>query len=656
MLFVRAFVLEILICLHVLGGAHLFHRFFPRESPWWGFFIPTLAFVTILNFIEHFVPLPNLVWLLPFTLGGSLWFLAHPQAAWKRLWFPSLLFVGAFTFTLAIKCLQPDVNFYNTEGLTDLSRIVDFTLGDKLPPQDSWLPPYPHDGYYTFMHYGASVLKRLLFIDVGTAYNVGTALLNSLELMVCAAVGYSLSNYRRWVAVLMLIVVAGGFTGSTPIKELIHPSTTNPATSIDLCNQWDQPQYNEFSSLLRYWPPRDSYRLYTPGCYIYYSEFHATMAGHFLDLLTVFGVVEVLRRRRTVVPWVFLAVAPILTVISCPWFFIIVTLLAGPTLILAWLTHRRPWSIQHVLLGTFGTWGLLWPTLGTFAQGSIYQELLWLQLQFVKNDIVMIVIQYWPIYVPWIALCFAWKRFSLAGRWLYLLLVPIFILTEFTYFTNRPTTLEKTLGGCFGIGMVAFYPLLFIQRSYFYRALSGLIVLAAAISLWGWTRSAYNGTDWSGSFMHLQGDHYMQEVPQLRHMEEVLRRLRGQTVLIGKNTVAWFESPSLPAFTENRSFVGWTNAEDSCGHHDEAHPRADDTNAFYNGTMPDPLLFLKANDIAAILVWPGDKMSDDWLAKMKTQLAPDFLYYDCKGTDPDSPDNAGVFIRASAPKNKSGLP
>ena len=50
----------------------------------------------------------------------------------------------------------------NTEGVADMARILDFCFGDKLPPTDSWCPPYDHGGYYTFQHYGASLLTALL--------------------------------------------------------------------------------------------------------------------------------------------------------------------------------------------------------------------------------------------------------------------------------------------------------------------------------------------------------------------------------------------------------------------------------------------------------------------------------------------------------------
>ncbi len=98
MLLLRAGLLELLICFHVLGGAVVFRRLFPRESPWLAFILPTLIVMSVLNFIEHFIALPNLVWLLPFTLGGLFLAMARPRYSWEGMRLrPSLsrdLFMG----------------------------------------------------------------------------------------------------------------------------------------------------------------------------------------------------------------------------------------------------------------------------------------------------------------------------------------------------------------------------------------------------------------------------------------------------------------------------------------------------------------------------------------------------------------------------------
>jgi hypothetical protein len=58
--------------------------------------------------------------------------------------------------------------------------------------------------------------------------------------------------------------------------------------------------------------------------------------------------------------------------------------------------------------------------------------------------------------------------------------------------------------------------------------------------------------------------------------------------------------------------------------------------------MPNPLAFLRNNDIAAVLIYPDDAISDDLLQQFEDQLGSDYFYVDCKG---DGPNNAGVFLR-----------
>ena len=89
MIVFRAAFLEFFLCFHVIGAAVLFRRFFPRESPWLGFFLPILVVLSGLNFIEHFVPLTNLGWLLPLTMGVLVWAMATGGRAWDGLALPS---------------------------------------------------------------------------------------------------------------------------------------------------------------------------------------------------------------------------------------------------------------------------------------------------------------------------------------------------------------------------------------------------------------------------------------------------------------------------------------------------------------------------------------------------------------------------------------
>ena len=69
-------------------------------------------------------------------------------------------------------------------------------------------------------------------------------------------------------------------------------------------------------------------------------------------------------------------------------------------------------------------------------------------------------------------------------------------------------------------------------------------------------------------------------------------------------------------------------------------------NDFYAGKMADPLGFLNANNIAGVIIWPGDKIPDDVIASLKTALAPTYQYVDVRQ---NNWNNAGVFLRVPLP-------
>jgi hypothetical protein len=67
-------------------------------------------------------------------------------------------------------------------------------------------------------------------------------------------------------------------------------------------------------------------------------------------------------------------------------------------------------------------------------------------------------------------------------------------------------------------------------------------------------------------------------------------------------------------------------------------------NDFYDGKNPDPLLFLRQRNIAAVVIWPDDDIKDDILDKLKQQLAPSYQYEDLRDLHNQNPPNCGVFL------------
>jgi hypothetical protein len=457
----RVAFFEFLICVHVIGAAVLFRRFFPRESPWFCFLVPTLGLLCALNFFEHFIALSNLGWLLPITLGGFIWSMLRPGYSWKGLILPSILFVLIFTFTLGLKCLSPDIPNY-TEGTGNMTRVLNYCLGGTLPQTDSWLPPYDYGGYYSFQQYGAAIMKRLFFLDLGTAYNLGFAFLTAWTCLVGVGVAHSISG-KTWIALATALVLLAGFTGIAPLLIFFgHGPDYGVATDINDC--WNDRVRNPF-----WWfSERDQYhpglKLLPPLYTLYYSEFHANLGGSFVTMGSLLASSEVFKRERSNWSWICLLVLPMVILITSAWFFFIVLF----------------FCIGSVA-GVVGL-VLIWPSFFSLSGNPCVQVFHWTG-PVEHTPLWMFLLQWWPVYLPWLFLCFVWRRLDLLARWFHAA-IPLFLVwVEFVTFGDRGLTIEKMWGAAYGAGLVTLVPLVFMRRGLFFRFLSVFVLLAATLCL-----------------------------------------------------------------------------------------------------------------------------------------------------------------------------
>jgi len=648
MLLLRAALLELLVCFHVVGAAVLFRRLFPRESPWLAFIVPILIVMAAFNFLEHYIALPHLGWLLPFTVGGLLWSMARPGYSWEGLRLPAIIFVLVFTWDLFVMSMNPAITA-NTEGVADMARVLDFCLGSKLPATDSWCPPYDHGGYYSFQHYGASLLKRLFSLDIGTGYNMGYNLLNTLTCLVGVGAAFAISGRRTWVALATLLILLANFSGAAVI--LLYWNTAHPVPNlydvfdsrlaIDIGDGWNNPdRHNPFGWIWAHRDPPVVLRLFTPTFNTYFQEFHANLGGHFMTLATLLAANEAFKTERSNWPWICLLVFPLMTIITSTWFVIVVGVLCIGCFVAALFAGKRPGDWRFVLGGTALAFILLWPSVNSLISGSYPVDFHWTpRAQYTAPW--EFVIQWWPIIVPWVCLCFIWGRLSFLARWIHAALPLLLIFVEVATFSDRGLTVEKMWGAVYGAGLVTFLPLIFIERNLVFRLVTVLFLFIGMIFFVTWGKKSID-LEWPPNVMQFRGDIVFQIDPQKKRLLQVLQRFHGVTVLSGKSAEAYNESPSLVGFSENMCYIAWFFQEYQCGHGGEAEYRNKMSTDFYAGTMPNPLAFLRSNDITAVLIYPDDAIPDNILQQFQNQLGSDYFYVDCKG---EGPNNAGVFVR-----------
>ena len=654
---VRDLFLWLIISFHVVGGAVLFRRYFPRESPWFGFLLPVIALPLCLNFIEHFVALPSLLWLLPFTLVGLLYVVFRGGFSWDGLYVPTAAFCLAFAFAFGIRLLNPNIT-PGSDGLTDLSMMLDYCHGEKIPPTDNWLPTMDYRWYYSFQHYGASVMKRMFNLDGGTALNTAHSLLSALTAVAAAAIAFRLSGGKAWVSIVMVVMIEAAFTGSSAYIYLMLQApgdwlADNLSGGYDRVQRLHDP--SPLWHLLGYdtgqFPAGDDgtplrRELQVSGFWTWRDEFHANSSGHFFTLLSVFTVVEILRKEKSNLPWICAILIPPLIVITTMWLVIIDGILCLSAVTLALIIGRRPVDWRWVAYGIGLGLILLWPTFSDITTAPQGGSITWNPPGW-RTPFWEFVVQFWPVIFLWLTACFFWKQIPVGARLVHAF-IPIFLIgiELFNIENDRYNTYEKMWGPVYSAGLVCFFPLMWTNRNLLARVLGVVIMICAFVSLGGRIHSQLSWIPWDSGLFNLQGDGYLTADPQKKRMIQVLSQLRNATVLAGHCEYNYYESPAVTVFTDNRCYIAWFFSEERFGHGGESGVRTQLNNDFYAGKCKDPLGFLTANAIDAVIIWPGDKLSDDFVAQLKTQLAPTYQYEDCRQ---GGADNAGVFLRRPLP-------
>ena len=633
----RILLLSGLICFHVIGAAVLFRRLFPRESPWLAFFLPGLGLITLCNCIEYIVPLPNLAWMLPITMGGGLWCMLNFCVQRKELRFPSALFVIAFAYCLLIRATEPTIPCWS-EGLADLARVIDYCHGDRLPPIDSWLPPFDHGGYYTFQHYGASVLIRLFMIDPGTGCNLSLVFLNAWICLAGAAVGHALTG-KNWIAAMSLLLVAAAFTGGGVIMALFGAHGFDAFLSVDLHHGWADKHDNPLWQLMDADPYQARTRLFPPGLGIYSPQFHPDWGGHLLVLLTLLAVVEVGRETKSNAPWILLIALPAMTVVTSVWYLPVVGFLAAGGGLVAWWMGRRPENLRAALIVAGAAFVMLLPSIGTLITASAPQGV-HLTAKEEHTWHWLFVEQWWPVYVPWLLLVVVWRKLSAEARWVHAAVPLLLLIFEFVTIGWREPTLEKIWSAIYGVGLVCFWPLVLGQRAWPFRIVTLCLIAVLGLSIVDWYRTSAG--NYARFFYRFQGDANVHDSDQQRRILEVADRLKDATILCGLMSWGYNASPGIAGFSNNNCLVGWNYPEELAGHAREADARIAFTNDFYAGKVADPLPYLASHEVAAVLIWPEDQIPDAILAQLQKSLARDYVYIDCKET---YPTNAGLFLR-----------
>lgn len=141
----------------------------------------------------------------------------------RRMLGCGIVFAVVFGYAMLWRFAYPNVDG-SSEKLADFSYICSYLSGQTLPVPDVWLHPYPSNQYYSFQHYAAALMGRLLGLPPGTVYNLGFCLLIGLGGLTFAGVIWLVCR-RLWVRIAVL---AGLVIGGSGMSGVIHLVDKNP--------------------------------------------------------------------------------------------------------------------------------------------------------------------------------------------------------------------------------------------------------------------------------------------------------------------------------------------------------------------------------------------------------------------------------------------
>ncbi len=157
--------------------------------------------------------------LLPLTTALSAWLIWRHRSVVRENWASEALFAAGFLYCLAWRYAFPDIDDTG-EKMPNLAMIEAYMRGTRLPPPDVWLAPYQLNFYYSFQHYCASLLGRILDVSPGASYHLAYCTLAGFITLLSGTCVARLCRWTpgRWVGTLSLLL---GGSGSVVAAHLL---------------------------------------------------------------------------------------------------------------------------------------------------------------------------------------------------------------------------------------------------------------------------------------------------------------------------------------------------------------------------------------------------------------------------------------------------
>jgi hypothetical protein len=626
-----------------------------------------LAICLVCFCLEHFGGWGPHLPLLPFTSALSIWLIWRNRWVIRENWGMEALFGIGFFYCLAWRYTFPDIDF-SEDKMPNFGLIESYMRGTRLPPPDLWLSPFRANCYYSFQHYGAALLGRLLGVGPGVSYHLAfCTLVGFLTLLMGSCIArFCTWPVGRWAAMLSLLL------GGSGIAVFVHFLVKEPY-SIDIVRFLGgsivhnklSPLGSTFAEMMttKGVEPRDL-PMEPLSYFLTKGDYHPPLAG-FLLLGYAAALIAALEggatgRPRAVLHALLAATVPI-ALISNAWILPLQVLLAGGWFAFC-LVRRERGALWAGFVGAALATALEFPFLLQFTQQAIGGNA---SIGFTGSadhtPWLGWLLTFWPVLGIVVLAAFNRERRSLALFFVVIWSVAL-VATEFLYnhdiyggpWARFNSTLKWWQWVYAGI-IVTLGPINLGVRSKLcrYGTLALLLpTLSFAYDLETQFSNSYKESVKKGadsSIGHLSGAMWIERDPVIRDMiVELQSRPDGITLESGlrmENT----ESPAVTLFSDKQSFLGWPWLEEAWrGPFLEVNQRFLEINSFYDGTMDEPLQWLLHNNVKYILWLPRD--NSDLNARflpLWNKIKSRYYWHHMYGNDTDFA--IGFWVRIDGP-------
>jgi hypothetical protein len=555
------------------------------------------------------------------------------------------VFGAIFLYALAWRFTYPDIDG-SSEKIADLSYICSYYSGETLPAPDAWFSPYRSTQYYSFQHYGAALMGRLLSLPTGTAYNLAFCVLIALGGTAFAG-AVCLAARKAWVRALLIL---GFIFGGMGMSVLVHLTdrAVSPLTSMRFVGSapMDKPPFGPW---LKGYERRFTH-LELPAEPFSYSiqlgDYHAPLSGYYL--LGVGAMAILLWSRSRQRRYAAVAGATLTwTLLANPW----VLPLQGLG-VAAWLAaSHRDWRrlVPAVALGAALVWLAAWVFLAEFtASAAGYNT----SLKWVGPAEHTAPLEFVLVMLPTVGLV-ALSLFSgtVRGLRLGLLWLGFLVFVECFYVSDiysgeflRFNTSLKWWPWVAAGALMTLGPVVLEAARFRWVRIAGVVLCLYpcfyAYDLWQPFRN--NAKDAVGK---IEGTHYLtkDEFPRLL-LDRLKVEKRGVAVERPDTEGGFVNSSVLPLFAGQRMWLGWFGHEGLWrGYRSDISRRHDVLLRFYGGQMPDAGSWLAAQGIDYVLWFrPGD--TPELWPKVNASIGPGYAWCDIL-TYPEAGHRVGFWKR-----------